>query len=233
MIFRSRVINSGPPTPTSHMIRIEKPDEFTFLPVQFCGLEIMTSEGSEEYPMSLASSPTRNYLEFGARISPSPWKTAFAALKPGDEVEVDGAYGHFVLDEKKDAVFIAGGIGITPLKGMAEYLSDTGSSRHAVMIFSNRSQEEIAFRKELSDLERANPHFTVVHTLTREPEGSGWEGRHGRIDIGLISEYSSHLNDPKYYLCGTGSMVTETGNMLLGHGVPRDRVDFEVFRGYG
>lgn len=109
MIFRAKVIESRALTPTVHGIKIEKPAGFTFQPVQFCGLEFETSEGSEEYSMSLACSPTKSYLEFGARIaSGTPWKRAFAALKPGDEVEIDGAYGHFVLDETHDAVFVAG-----------------------------------------------------------------------------------------------------------------------------
>src|SRR2546427_3164043 len=125
MIARTRVLSSKRLTPTTHGIRLEKPRGFAFRPVQYVGLEISTREGSEEYPMSLASSPTRDYLEFGARISPSPWKEGFRALSPGDEVEVDGPYGRFVLDESRDAVFVAGGIGRPPLKGMAGDLAGT------------------------------------------------------------------------------------------------------------
>lgn len=232
VIFRSKVVESRALTPTSHLIRIEKAEGFGYEPVQFCGLELTTPEGSLEYPMSLASSPTREFLEFGARLSPSPWKRAFAALRRGDEVEVDGAYGHFVLDGSRDAVFVAGGIGVTPLKGMAEYLADTSSPRRAVMLYSNRTAEEIAYREELSELERANPRFRVVHTLTREPEGSTWRGRRGRVDATLIEEAVAGLSDPVYYLCGRGGMVMEVGRSLLGTGVPRDRVMFEIFRGY-
>src|SRR5438552_10097907 len=119
MIARCRVLESRALTPTSHAVRFEKPPGFDFLPVQFCGVELETDEGGIEYPMSLACSPTRPQLEFAARIvSGSPWKRAFAALRPGDVAEIDGAYGHFVLEEAHDAVLAAGGIGITPLHGM-------------------------------------------------------------------------------------------------------------------
>ena len=232
MIYRARVLESRRLTPSSHMIRVEKAPGFQYLPVQFCGLELATTAGGEEYPMSLASSPTQAFLEFGARLSDSPWKTAFEALRPGDVVEVDGAYGHFVLDTERDALFVAGGIGITPLKGMAHYLADTGSPRHAVLIYGNRSQEEIAYREELHELERANPHFSVVHTLSREPTESGWRGRRGRIDATLLREAATPLKDPIYYLCGRGAMVMEVGQVLLRLGVPRERISFEVFRGY-
>jgi ferredoxin-NADP reductase len=233
MIFRGRVLESRALTPTTHMIRVEKPATLAFRPVQFCGLELVTSEGNVEYPMSLATAPTRPYLEWAARIvSASPWKRAFAALKPGDEVEVDGPYGHFVLDESRDAVFVAGGIGITPLKGMAEYLADTRSPRRSVMLYSNRDQSEIAYRAELDALEKANPSFRVVHTLTREPEGTGWSGKRGRIDVPMIQDAARGLADPTFYLCGVPEMVRTAGQGLLGAGVAQDRIVFEMFSGY-
>lgn len=214
------------------MIRIEKAAGFQYRPVQFCGLELTTHEGSQEYPMSLASSPTQDFLEFGARLSPSPWKQAFASLRPGDEVEVDGAYGHFVLDDARDSVFVAGGIGITPLKGMAQYLADIKSPRNAVLIYSNRTQPEIAYRDELEALEKSHPRLRLIQTLTREPETSKWTGRRGRVDATILREAARTLDDPAYYLCGKGTMVMEIGRLLLGLGVARERIAFEVFRGY-
>src|SRR3989442_14251115 len=135
MIARARVLSSRRLTPTTHGIRLEKPRGFAFRPVQYVGLEIATRDGSEEYPMSLASSPARDYLEFGARISPSPWKEGFRALSPGDEVEVDGPYGRFVLDESRDAVFVAGGVRGTPPQGVGGDLADTQRAHEAAPRF--------------------------------------------------------------------------------------------------
>jgi NAD(P)H-flavin reductase len=70
MIARTSVLSSRQITPTTHGIRVEKPRGLAFRPVQYVGLEIATAQGSEEYPMPLASSPTRAYLEFGVRQSP-------------------------------------------------------------------------------------------------------------------------------------------------------------------
>jgi ferredoxin-NADP reductase len=71
--------------------------------------------------MSLATSPTRPHLQYAVRVSSSWYKRAFAALQPGDDVAVFGPIGDFVLDETRPAILVAGGIGVTPLKGMAEY----------------------------------------------------------------------------------------------------------------
>lgn len=232
MIARVRVLESRPLTPTTHGAKFEKPPGFVFAPVQFCGLELSTRDGPLEYSMSLACSPTRPYLEFGARVSSSPWKQAFVALKPGDEAEVDGAYGHFVLDESSPAVLVAGGIGVTPLLGMAEYAADRRLPIDVRLVYSNRDEEEIAYRSELEELTRQNARFQIVHTLTRASEDSSWTGRRGRIDSELLAQASRGLSNPSYYVCGKPEMVQGTFRSLVGLGVTGDRIKYEVFRGY-
>jgi ferredoxin-NADP reductase len=232
MIAKVEVLRSWDETPTTHAVRFTRPPGFGFRPVQFCGLEFDTGEGPMEYPMSLASSPTRDYLEFGARIaSGSPWKRAFAALREGDEAEIDGPYGHFVLEESKPAVFVAGGIGITPLKGMAAYMTDTQLPQGAALVYSNRSPEEIAFRSEIEELAEKNPRLRVFHTVTRQ--SPGWKGRRGRIDEALLREAAKGLRDPVYYVCGTPGMVEDMAVLLVRTmGIPRHRVAAEQFTGY-
>lgn len=232
MIARARVLSSRPLTPTTHAIWIEKPTGFEFEPVQFCGLELATSKGGEEYPMSLACSPTRDYLEFGARIGPSLWKQAFRALRPGDEVEVDGPYGHFVLDESRDAVFVAGGIGITPLKGMIEYMADTGWSHDASLVFSNRNEKEIIYRDQLDALSQATPRLHVWYTLTQESAQSAWSGRRGRVDAKILAEAGKPLHDPVWYICGSPSMVRSITGVLIRMGIAEESVKYEAFFGY-
>src|SRR3989442_11359353 len=117
-------------------------------------------------PMSLATSPSRPHLEYAVRVSDSAYKQAFAALQPGDEVAVFGPIGDFVLRETRPAVLVAGGVGITPLKGMAEYAADKALPIPIRLVFSNRSEDEIVYRDELGALERQNAQIRVLHTLT-------------------------------------------------------------------
>ena len=233
MIARVKVLDSRALTPTTHAVRFEKPKGFAFRPVQFCGLEIETDEGGVEYPMSLACSPTRPYLEFGARVtSGSAWKRAFRALVPGDEAEVDGPYGHFVLDESRPAVLVAGGIGITPLKGMAEYAADKKLDVSLRLLYSNRAQDDIPYKDEVDALARQNPRFSVVHTLTRASPAAAWAGRRGRIDAALLEQASADLRDPMYYVCGIPEMVEEMVDTLRRMNVPAGRIMYEGFHGY-
>lgn len=233
--YIGKVVESFPLTPSCHGIKVEKPDEFDFKPVQFTFLSLKTeeSEGWADYrSMSLATSPTRPHLEYGVRLSESAWKRAFQALEPGDEVMVEGAVGHFLLDEARAAVFVAGGIGITPLKGMIEYATDKDLGIPLRLIYSNRDQAEIAYRDYLDGVGEQNPDLSITHTLTREPDGSDWQGRRGRVDADLLADVSDALDDPVYYLCGAPGMVDDVRRMLSDLGVADDRVRYEEFWGY-
>lgn len=229
--FVARVVSSHPLTPTTHAIQVEKPESFRFRPTQFTFLQLQTPWGVDARPMSLASSPTRLHLEYAVRLSDSPYKRSFAALRPGDQVAVFGPIGDFVLHETRAAILVAEGIGVTPLKGMAEYAADRALPIPARLIYSNRSEDEIAYRDQLAALGRQNPNFRVLHTLTGAA-GPGWRGRTGRIDGDLLREAASGLTDPIYYVSGTPSMVRGTLQLLRHEGIPFESIEVEAFRGY-
>ena len=58
-LFEMKVVESRRITPSIHKILLKKPDAFRFLPVQFTFLSMMTQEGMDTRPMSIATSPTR------------------------------------------------------------------------------------------------------------------------------------------------------------------------------
>jgi glycine betaine catabolism B len=230
--LETTVVASRRLTSLAHGIALKKPAGFSFRPTQFTFLSLRTDEGLDVRPMSIATSPTRPDLEYAIRVSDSPFKRAFASLRPGDEVMVNGPFGNFVLNEDRPAVLLAGGIGITPLKGMAEYASDNALRIPVALVYSNRSEEEIAYRAELDELERRNPRFRVLHTLTGGDVARGWRGSVGRIGAPQLQEAARGLDRPVYYICGKPSMVAEMLSLLSGSGVPDEDMKVEVFRGY-
>jgi len=225
------VVSSRPLTLTTHAIEVEKPRAFSFGPTQFTFLQLQTEDGMDARPMSLATSPTRPQLEYAVRLSDSSYKRAFAALQPNDEVRVFGPIGDFVLHETRPAVLLAGGIGVTPLKGMAEYAADKALPIPVRLVYSNRSEDEIVYRGELDALEKQNPRFQVIHTLTRS-SGPTWKGATGRIDRALLQRVAGGLTDPIYYVSGTPGMVVGTLRLLRHLEVPDSRLEVEAFRGY-
>src|SRR5580700_5304362 len=207
------VVASRQLTPFTHGILVQKPADFLFCPTQFTFLSLRTDEGLDVRPMSIATSPTRPNLEYAVRLGDSGFKRAFSSLRPGDRVAVQGPFGHFVLREDRPAVLLAGGIGITPLKGMAEYASDRSLSIPVRLVYSNRTEEDIAYRAELEDLQTRNPRFLMLHTLTRKTS-RGWKGSAGRIGAGHLRDATQGLDKPVFYICGKPGMVAEMLRLL-------------------
>jgi len=227
----TEVVSSWKPTLTTHAIRLTKPKGFRFRATQFTFLGLDTAQGLEWRPMSLATSPTREHLEYGVRLSRSVFKRTFSELRPGDRAWVRGPFGEFILNETRPAVLIAGGIGITPLKGMAEFATDRRLEIPVRLLYSNRTAEEIPFRAELEELTKKNPRFRILHTLTGGVPDD-WKGASGRISSPMVEECVSGLTDPLYYLCGTPQFVQDQLTLLSQRGVSQADMDWELFRGY-
>lgn len=184
---------------------------------------------------SRSSSPSESgRIAVTCKITDTPFKQALARLQPGDPAEIYGPLGAFLFDNSRPSVFLAGGIGISPFRGMLRYATDTGDSSEKRLLYSARVPEELVFREELDALSRASPHLQVHYTVTRPADSkTPWKGRVGRIDERWIREISETLERPKFYVAGLPEMVSEVVAILGGPlKVPEDDFDYEMFRGY-
>jgi glycine betaine catabolism B len=184
---------------------------------------------------SLSSSPSETgHISVTCRISDTPFKQALARLRIGDTAEVYGPLGAFLFEPARPAVFVAGGIGITPFRGMLRYARDTGAPEQRRLLYSARVPEELVFRGELDALAREDPDLQVRYTVTRAGTSQrAWEGRVGRPDLAWVREASATLTRPLFYVAGLPEMVRDVTALLMGPlGVPEDDIDYEVFRGF-
>lgn len=184
---------------------------------------------------SLSSSPTeKGQISITCKMTGSPYKEGLRALRPGDRVTVFGPLGDLIYDPTRPTVMVAGGIGITPFRGMVRYAVDTGAKAPIVLLYSARTPEEFAFRSELEELRKAHPSLTIHYTVTRPPESAKpWQGRTGRIDEALLRESSSNLEEPNFLVVGLPEMIETTLQTLQSRlGVPEERINWEPFRGY-
>lgn len=102
----------------------------------------------------------------------------------GSTVRIEGPFGKLVLyaDQTRPAVFVAGGIGITPFRSMLVHGAMQQSLHRMVLFYSNRRPEDAPFLDELQALQVTNPRYTFVGTMT-EPEkpSRAWQGETGYI----------------------------------------------------
>ncbi len=211
---------------------------FAYEPGQYVSLVVPGVEddprGSERI-FTLSSSPSeQGILTITTRDSGSPFKERLLRGPEDLEVEVRGPLGRFVLDSQRPAALLTGGIGITPFRSMIRAGGDRGFGEPVVLLYSNRTVEEIAFRDELERIAAENEAFTLGLTVTRPGDGDApWAGRTGRIDGAWIEEMAGALANPRCYVCGPPAMVHElTGVLSHQIGVADEDILSEEFEGY-
>ncbi|HYD76485.1 FAD-dependent oxidoreductase [Ramlibacter sp.] len=193
------------------------------------------ASGSDRHAFSIVSAPHESDLVVATRMRDSTFKNALAGLPIGGLAQVDGPFGSLTLHRKPNraAVFIAGGIGITPFISMLRHASRNAPDQRLVLLYSNRRPEDTAFLTELQRLEGDNRNFRLVATMTRMVESSLlWMGRAGPIDEDLLKRVAEDLPDPIYYVAGPPSMVTALCDALERAGVDADDIRSEAFHGY-
>jgi glycine betaine catabolism B len=211
--------------------RFERPAGFSYLAGQWAFVTIEQGGEALTRHLTLSSSPTEPFLEMTKGMTGHPFAEAFAALAPGDEVVIRGPRGRFTLqDGDEDVVFISGGIGVTPLRSMARYVTDTNLLVRILLLYSARTEEDVLFREEFEEMQRKSPRLGVRVTLTRP--GPGYSGPTGRIDRAFVEQAVPDVRGRGFYVSGPGAMVDEMAALLGEMGVPDGQVRREVFTGY-
>jgi ferredoxin-NADP reductase len=102
-----------------------------------------------------------------------------------------------------------------------------------VLLYSNKREQDIAFRDDFDAIQKANSHVRVVHTLSDvAPDDASWQGRRGRVDQVMIREEIPDFKERVFYSCGPPPMVTAMVEILTALGIPKERIRTENFSGY-
>jgi ferredoxin-NADP reductase/nitrite reductase/ring-hydroxylating ferredoxin subunit len=192
---------------------------------------------------TISSSPTENFIMFSTRIRDSPYKKRLSTLEEGANVKVRGPEGQFVLhqDYSKAAVFLSGGIGVTPFRSMIKYATDEQLPLKITMFDSNRNRDSILFKKEFDEWANKNKNLKIIYTISEDEQqqssstANDWKGEHGRIDKAMILKYLDNniLNNSIFYICGPPSMLKAMQSLLQDNlEIPRERIKVEEFTGY-
>jgi len=187
------------------------------------------------HAFSIVSAPFEDELVVATRMRDSAYKKALKALAPGAAVRLDGPFGSLTLHNKRSraAIFIAGGIGITPFVSMTRQATRDRLAQQIVLLYSNRRPEDAAFLDELEKLQADNPNFRLVATMTEMAKSSRrWDGERRMIDAQLVREATRNLPDPIFYVAGPPAMVDAIRKTLAQARIDDDDIRSEDFYGY-
>jgi ferredoxin-NADP reductase len=175
------------------------------------------------------------------RIRDTPYKKQLASLEEGTIVKVRGPEGKFVLhdDYSKSAVFLSGGIGVTPFRSMIKNATDKRLPVKIALFDSNRNEQNILYKDEFDEWANINQNLLIVYTITGEegssPPASEWKGERGRIDKSMLAKYltKEELDNSVFYTCGPSGMIEAMQTLLqMDLQIPKDRIMVEEFTGY-
>jgi ferredoxin-NADP reductase len=233
-LIRAKLIDKIERTPTIESFRFSVAEPFSFLPGQFVKLifdeDNLKNTNLNKY-LSLSCSPTKDYIQLTKRLSGSDFSNSLRNLKTGDSVYLQGPMGRCVFKENYQKIsFLIGGIGITPVISIIEYIVDKKIDTDVVLIYSNRTPEEIAFRKILDDWSFKD-NIKVIYTITDTAANEDIYIQ-GKINQRVVKDYIPDINHRISFLFGPPAMVKAMSGICDNLDVGKDKIKSEVFIGY-
>ncbi len=201
------------------VLRPDNHKGFRFQPGQFAWITAWVSPFKDhEHPFSFSSSAEdQTQLTFTIKEL-GDFTKRVKNLSQGQRVYVDGPFGAFSVDRHLHAqefVFIAGGIGITPIMSMLRTLADRMDKRPLTLIYANKTLETATFLEEIDELVK-KLNIKVVHVLESPPEG--WQGEKGFVNADILKRNlpaKSNRNEMEIFLCGPGPMMDAVEKALV------------------
>jgi len=216
-----------------------KPAGFQFKPGQYLDITLVdppeTDAEGNIRSLSIASAPGDEHLLVATRMRDSAFKRVLRMAPLDTEIRLEGPLGSFTLhnNSAKPAVFLAGGIGITPFSSIVRHAAHAKLPHHLYLFYSNRRPEDVAFMSVLQELEKENPNFKFIPSMAEMSKSAQtWNGESGFINRDMLARHLPDLQGPIYYIAGPPEMVEAMRQMLNAAGVDEDDLRTEEFAGY-
>lgn len=179
---------------------------------------------------TISSSPTDELVSITTKFAShkgSSFKQQLAALEPGTQLKLADPMGDFVLpkDPTIPLVFVAGGMGITPMHSMIKWLQDVGEQRQIHLIYAVTQPDELCF-------EPLFRQYKLVFTpIVKNPPYS-YKGETGSLNSDRILQLAGKDERSLIYLSGPEPMVETFFKELQAKGVDSGRLITDYFPGY-
>ena len=229
-IFSSKVLETKDLTSDVKFLRLSVPKDFNFKAGQYLSLSVMRSDGKKiRKPFSISNAPGKKGepIDFCAKLIPGGLASEYIkALKRGDEVELFGPAGKFVVtDSDKDLVFIASGVGIAPFTSMIPDLLRKNPDRKIILLKSSRTEADSLYDSPLEELSNKYPNF-AFYNIFSNPKRKDLNKGHVQDFFG---KYISPDFDGYFYICGLEEMITDSRDKLISMGFKDENIFNERF----
>ncbi|HEV2129586.1 MAG TPA: ferric reductase-like transmembrane domain-containing protein [Longimicrobiaceae bacterium] len=231
--YRWRVAEVRPERGDTHTLVLEPVGHagLRFEPGQFAWIKLARSPFTlEEHPFSFSSSAERpDRLEFGIKEL-GDFTRRVGEIPAGTRAFLDGPHGAFSIDRypAPGYVFIAGGVGISPIMSLLCTMADRGDPRPVLLIYADKTWEGTAYREELEAL-RGRLDLEIVYVLEEPP--ADWDGETGIVDGELLDRRLPKEEFTRMvFICGPEPMMVGVHSALRERDVPEANIQMERFQ---
>jgi len=211
-----------------------KGSDFTFEPGQYARITLLEpihhdDEGNSRL-FSIASSPKKDYVMFTTRALDSAFNKNVLEMPLGAKAEISGFGGNTVLHKNPSvpAVFLIGGIGITPVRCMMEHIISEKLPYDAYLFYSNPKKESMAFFDDFENWAKEYKGFKFLPFID-DRENQEWKYEYGYITKDAITKNIPDVQKPVYYIVGPLAMVESMEKILLELNINPENIKLEKF----
>jgi propane monooxygenase reductase subunit len=151
-------------------------------------------------------------------------------LEVGDELQVKGPYGVFMLRQQSDSdiIFIGGGAGMAPIWSLLTSMAENGIQRRATYYYGARACRDLFYLDEMRALSERLENFRFVPALSEPAPEDNWDGETGLI-TDVVDRLEGDLSDYEAYLCGPPPMIDAAISTLQAKGCGEARIFYDKF----
>jgi NAD(P)H-flavin reductase len=196
-------------------------DGLAFEPGQFT---MLYAFGTGEVPISVSGDPADPGTLVHTVRAVGAATTAICAAREGDTLAVRGPFGRgwpVAEAEGRDLLFVAGGLGLAPLRpAIYAALGSRSSFRRVILLYGGRSPDQLIYREELAEWEGRED---LEYLATVDAAGEDWRGRVGVVPR-LIADAGLDPAETVALACGPEVMMRFSVEALLDAGIPAERL---------
>lgn len=223
-------------TETVQSFRFVLNEKIDFVPGQF--LQVIFDEHDKKNHLlnkylSFSCAPQNDYIEATKRISQSDFSQRLQQMQEGDIVLLKAPMGNCVFkDEYRKIGFLIGGIGITPVVSIIEYIIKKQLRTNVCLLYSNRLEQDIAFKKELDYWQLIYPHLLNVVYMVSAGAPVDKQCISGIINKDTVMNHMSDWQQRVVFAFGPPKMVSAMKNICSEISCKKELIKTENFIGY-
>lgn len=205
---------------------------FSFKPGQFVLVSFLDNRLGKQYrAYSISSCPQDKFLTLTVKKI-GVFSSALHKLKIGEKVKISSPQGDFYPEKSiKNLVFLAAGMGIAPFYSVINtYFRQGINNKNLTLFYSNKTDKNIVFFKELNKLAKKWRKFKIIYILTQQKKDCNDENKEFQhLNIKILKKYLKNFKGKHYFICGPIEFVNDLRTELKRASVKENLIKTEAF----